>query len=118
MRSHLAAGPSLFNAAAAECNPILQSAFGEFELNPEEKAEIRDRQLAEARCIRENGVEDWPDPDVSGFGSTSFEIGDFDLEVLQEALEICSENRSIVSGDDFVFSGDENSTIVTRVPAP
>lgn len=77
-----------FEAAAAECDPILEAAFGEFEMTPEQEAEMRDQELAMAQCMRDNGI-DWPDPGSDG--STMIELGDdIDPEEIDAALEACA----------------------------
>ena len=87
-------------AAMAECDPILESAFGEFEMSPEQDAERLDMELAFARCMRENGVEEWQDPNPDG--STIIDIGpDDDMETLEAAMETCSTE---VYGDVGSFS--------------
>jgi hypothetical protein len=76
-----------FDEAAAECDPILEAAFGEFELSPEQQAEMMDQELALAHCMRDNGI-DWPDP--SGDGSTMIELGDdVDPETVNAAMDVC-----------------------------
>ncbi len=78
----------VFEAASAECDPILEAAFGEFELSPEQEAELRDQELAFARCMRDNGL-DWPDPDPDN--NTPIVIdADIDPEVLDAAITTCS----------------------------
>jgi ABC-type glycerol-3-phosphate transport system substrate-binding protein len=85
-----------FEEAGAECDPILEAAFGEFELSPEQEAEMMDQQLAFAQCMRDNGV-DWPDP--SSDGSTMIELGDdTDPEQVNAAMQICSPEMLDGSG--------------------
>jgi hypothetical protein len=73
--------------AVAECDPILEAAFGEFELSPEQEAEMMDQELALAQCMRDNGV-DWPDPDPSG--NNMIELGDgIDPETINTAVDAC-----------------------------
>jgi len=55
-------------AAQEACDPILEDAMGERpQLSPEEEAEMQDRMLAFAECMREQGI-DMPDPEVSADG--------------------------------------------------
>lgn len=92
--------PEAFEAAMAECDPILEAAFGEFEMTPEQDAERLDMELAFARCMRENGVEDWQDPNPDG--STIIDIGPGDdTETLEDAMATCSAE---VYGDEGSFS--------------
>lgn len=80
---------SALDEAAAECDPILEAAFGEFELNPEQQAELMDQELAFAQCMRDTGV-DWPDPDPNG-GNTIALPDDVDPETVDAAIGKCSE---------------------------
>jgi hypothetical protein len=80
----------VFEEASTECDPILEAAFGEFEMIPEMEAEMRDQELAFAQCMRENGIEDWPDPGTDG--SNMIELGDgIDPEEVEPAIEKCSQ---------------------------
>lgn len=76
--------------ASAICDPILEDAFGEFELSPEQEAEMMDQELALAQCMRDAGI-DWPDP--SGDGNAMIELGaDIDPEALNEAMDTCMKD--------------------------
>jgi len=44
-------------AAQAECQPILNDAFGGFELSPDQQAEQSDMMLVMQRCLADRGVE-------------------------------------------------------------
>lgn len=82
--------PANLDAAMAECDPILEAAFGDFEMSPEMEAEQRDLDLAFSRCMRENGVEEWPDP--ASDGSMTIELGpDSDQETVDTAIDSCSQ---------------------------
>lgn len=50
--------------ATEACEHLQPEGGGEF--SPEERAEMQDRALEFAQCMREHGFEDWPDPDISG----------------------------------------------------
>ena len=80
-----------FDAAMEACGPILEEAFGEFELDPEQAAEFADQELEFARCMRENGVVDWPDPtgDPGAVMTMEFE-GDLNQDDLNAALSTCT----------------------------
>lgn len=54
-----------FEAARQECGD--PPTFGG-ELTEEDRKEMEERALAFSRCMREHGVEDFPDPDFSGRG--------------------------------------------------
>lgn len=93
--------------AAAACDPILAGAFGEFEMSLEQEAEIRDQELAFARCMRDNGV-DWPDPTGDfGSGGVAIDLGDADPETVNDAMDTCSAEVFGSSGG-FVVGGDSS----------
>lgn len=82
--------PEAFEEATAQCDPILEAVFGEFEMTPEMEAELRDQELAFAHCMRDNGVEEWPDPGAGG--GTMIELGDnADPVKVEAAIETCSQ---------------------------
>lgn len=92
-----------FEAAGAECDSILEAAFGEFELSPEQEAEMMDQQLAFAQCMRDNGI-DWPDP--SSDNSTMIELGDdMDPETVNAAMEVCAPEMFDGSGGGVIVGG-------------
>lgn len=72
-----------------ECEELLGDAAGDFDLDPEQEAELFDIELAFARCMRENGI-DWPDPTGTGSNVVEIEIGDEDPEVLESAMQACN----------------------------
>ncbi len=96
--------------AEQACAPILEAAFGEFEMSPEEEAEFMDQQLEFAKCMRDNGV-DWPDPtsDANAIIELPEEL---DMETLDAALQTCemdvfgNEHGGVISG-----SADSSSII-------
>jgi hypothetical protein len=64
-------GPSEeFEAADEECRPILEEAAPEMQLTPEEQAEMQDRLVAMAECMRARG-HDMPDPQVGEGGGVT-----------------------------------------------
>ncbi len=90
--------PEQIEQMQEECDPILANIDNGFDLSPEQEAEFRDAELAFAQCMRENGLEDFPDPaargaDVEGEASTglggAIEIGEGDFEAFEEAAEAC-----------------------------
>jgi hypothetical protein len=92
-----------FDEAAAECDPILEAAFGEFELSPEQQAEMMDQELALAQCMRDNGV-DWPDP--NGDGNVTIELGDdVDPESVNAAMDVCMKEAFGDTGGIIVGGG-------------
>jgi hypothetical protein len=78
-------------AAQEECQSILDQ--GQLSDAPDEdqQAELEEEVLAFAQCMREHGI-DFPDPDVSGGGAVTPELGpgvDPDSPEFQDALEAC-----------------------------
>lgn len=53
-------------AAREECGPLLDDVVQRFD--NVDRTELQDNLLAYAQCMRDNGYEDMPDPDVSAFG--------------------------------------------------
>lgn len=68
-----------FLAASAECDHLLGDSFGDFQLSPEEQAEMADMSLAAAECIRDISGLEIPDDFI-------LQNGEFDAE-LQQQLE-------------------------------
>jgi len=54
----------VFRAAQETCRPELADALPE--LDPEERAEMQERALAFARCMRGAGITEFPDPQFHG----------------------------------------------------
>jgi hypothetical protein len=50
-----------FQAAQKECDQILEDGMGAIELDPEQQAEMQERLLEFAQCMRDHGI-DMPDP--------------------------------------------------------
>ena len=50
-----------FQAAQEECESILEDGMGAIELDPEQQAEMQERLLEFAECMRDHGI-DMPDP--------------------------------------------------------
>jgi hypothetical protein len=50
-----------FQAAEEACEPILEDAAGDIQLDPEQEAEMREQLLEFAQCMRDHGI-DMPDP--------------------------------------------------------
>lgn len=91
-----------FEEAAAACDPIIEGTWSEFEMSPEQEAEMMDRELAIAQCMRDNGI-DWPDP--SG-DPVAIELGDdVDPETVEAAMEVCMKDAfgdtagSVIGGE-------------------
>lgn len=112
-------------AAQEACRPILEEVEGQLpEIDPEQQAEMQDRALAFAECMREHGI-DMPDPDFGEDGRISQSIGGPDGggidpgdEDFQEAQEACMEEGGMegpgvivgggsVGGSSSADDGDE-----------
>ncbi|MCE9622774.1 MAG: hypothetical protein K8R99_10545 [Actinomycetia bacterium] len=64
-----------YQAAEAECQPILDDVFGEIEIDPEVLAEQREQMLDFAQCMRDHGI-DFADPTFTDGGNgISIQIG-------------------------------------------
>ncbi len=84
--------PEIQEQAMEACEDKRPDGGGNF--SPEDQAEMQDRMLAMAECMRENGY-DMPDPDFSG-GGGGFVIGpesglDLDDPDFQAAMEACRD---------------------------
>ena len=82
-----------FEAADAECEPILDEARANMPApSPEEQAEALERALAFAQCMRDQGVEDFPDPQADENGGITQRMdrdvaSDPDFDGAQEACQ-------------------------------
>ena len=101
-----------FQEAQEACQPILEDAMGEIELDPEQEAEMREQLLEFAECMRDHGI-DMPDPVFGEDGrvTMSAEAGErFEPGVDDEAFEAASEECGREGGEMVVSrssSGDE-----------
>lgn len=83
-----------FTQAFSSCLPII-AASGAFQqtADPEQLAEQRDQLVSFSQCMRDEGIEDFPDPNLTGFTpypiSAFTDIGDPDFDA---AVEICQED--------------------------
>jgi hypothetical protein len=84
-------------AAQEACQPIMENARGEIEVDPEREAEMREQMLEYAQCMRDHGI-DMPDPVFSDEGGFVVQQGgpgsgganprdDDDFEAAQEACQ-------------------------------
>jgi len=103
-----AAGPGgdEFEAADEECNDVLEDIRGEMpQLSPEEIAEMQDKLVAMAECMRGKGY-DMPDPQVNGDGGVQIEMrggvadgtGGPPSEEMQQDQQECSEEAGLENG--------------------
>jgi hypothetical protein len=82
-----------FEEAFATCIGTLQAAgAAQIELDPELQALVQDQLQEFSACMRDNGVEDFPDPDFTG--GQAYPISaflQFEDEAFQTALEACRD---------------------------
>lgn len=83
-----------FAEAADACDPILEDAFGSFELSPDEEAEVADRQLDFQKCLKDQGF----DADAGEGGSLTI-TGEFDEADFQAAADACGA-ETVTPGAD------------------
>lgn len=112
-----------YQAAQEKCEPLMEGAFQEFELDPEEQAEMQDQMLDWAQCMRDRG-HDVDDPTFTDEGGVVMESDeasagggggpDLEDEEFREDSEACNEEvgmdgpvhrRSEASPDDGVEGG-------------
>jgi hypothetical protein len=85
------------DAAEEACGHLIDDVVrsGPQELDPEEEAEMRDRALAFARCMREHGI-DMPDPEFGDNGMVTQALpGPVDDDEFREAQEACAEEAGM-----------------------
>jgi hypothetical protein len=88
-----------FQAAQAECQPILDEAgAGQGQANPERAAEMRDRVAALGDCMRSRGHDDFQDPEVNDSGGitmTQNRPPGGDEDQFQTDLDECEEEAGM-----------------------
>jgi hypothetical protein len=91
----------VFQAAQEACGPQLEAVRPR--LDPEQQAELLEQQLALAQCIRDQGIDGFPDPDVdadgrlrrfAGAGPDDLGFDPFS-ETFQAAMETCTDELGI-----------------------
>lgn len=96
------AGPSDFAEAEETCGPILDDAFGDFELTPEQEAEMEDQMLEFEKCLDGKGFGGLvvfgdatpPDPDLDAEPSAA----ELDEEGFEAAMNECDEVFGEIAG--------------------
>lgn len=88
-----------FEAADEACHHLIEDAMPEIQLSPEERAEMEDRMLAMAECMRSKG-HDMPDPqfdDKGGFaiGGPGLDPSDPDV---RDDMDACAEKVGMPPG--------------------
>jgi hypothetical protein len=81
-------------AAQEACEPIMENARGDMEVDPEQEAEMQAQLLEFAECMREHGI-DMPDPQFQGDGrvlNRMDEDVDPESDEFQAASEACGQD--------------------------
>jgi hypothetical protein len=97
-----------FEAADEECGEIMEEVRGDMpQLSPEEQAELQDKLVAMAQCMRDKGY-DMPDPEVTGDGGVQIEMrgggdgpqgaGGPRNDQMQQDQEECNEQAGMEGG--------------------
>jgi hypothetical protein len=94
-----------FKAAEEACEPIMEEARPDVQLSPEEQAEMQDRLVAMAECMRARG-HDMPDPQVGEDGGVTVrreagapgEAGGPPDEQFDQDMEECSDEAGMDEG--------------------
>ena len=89
-------------AAQEACQPILEDAMGDIEIDPEQEAEMREQMLEFAECMRDHGI-DMPDPQFSDDGGFVVQQGGpggdpRDDDDFEAAAEECSPDDGFGPG--------------------
>ncbi len=75
----------------------------QFDLDPEVEAALVDASLEFSKCMRDEGISNFPDPTPGEFGFFAFRDADIEWtsDEVQEAFEICQPENPLDSiGDD------------------
>jgi hypothetical protein len=91
--------PADFEEASKACEQYREDIRPE--MSEEEQAEFKERALEHARCMRENGIENFPDPTFSADGGAQIQLGrrgerggiDPEDPEFQAAQETCGDLR-------------------------
>jgi hypothetical protein len=97
-----------FEAADDACSDIMDDVRGDMpQLSPEEQAEMQDKLVAMAQCMRDKGY-DMPDPEVNGDGGVQIQMrggpggpqgdGSGPDEQMQQDQEECNEQAGMENG--------------------
>ncbi len=76
--------------AQRECDPILEEAFGSFDLHPEQDVELADQMLALQLCLADEGF----DIDLSG-NSFSMDQSQIDMAGFDAAFNRCNQEAGL-----------------------
>lgn len=103
-------------AANEACQPILEDAAPDLDLSPEEVAELQDKVVAMAECMRQRGY-DFPDPVVGEDGGITIALGEEGQgggvgpapgdEQFEQDQQECSEEAGMTGPGGGFVSGSE-----------
>jgi hypothetical protein len=94
--------PDTMRAAEKACAKY-QEAVEPPELSDEEQAEFKEAALEHARCMRDNGVPDFPDPQFDENGGAQIRIGkglNPESATFQQAQKACEKTLPRPEGDE------------------
>jgi hypothetical protein len=80
------------DAAMQECQPLLARGEGPGQISQEDRAAFQDAMIEYAQCMRDNGIEEFPDPEFTGDGGAMQQIGegiDPNSDEFRQADETC-----------------------------
>lgn len=110
-----------FQAADDECQPIMEEAAPDMQLDPEEQAERQDQMIEVAQCMRDRGY-DMPDPEVDENGRVTVQAsggegtagqgpggapGSAEQEQFESDMSECQEEAGMEMPDGAGGSTDE-----------
>ena len=100
-------------AAHEECEPLMDAAVSDVEIDPEREAEMREQMLEYAACMRDQGI-DMPDPEFGENGRVTMSMGDpeseapaFDDEEFEAANEACGQEGNGIAIGAAPPAGDD-----------
>jgi hypothetical protein len=111
------AGPNEdeFEAAQKACEHFMEDVRGDMDLSPEEQAEMRDKLVAMAECMRGRGY-DMPDPEISEDGGVKMKMGrgpddgpPQDDEQLEKDQEECNAEAGLGEDGPMSAGGSDDS---------
>jgi hypothetical protein len=92
------ADDATFQDAQEACEPLMENAMGDIEIDPEQQAEMEEQMLAFAECMREHGV-DMPDPVFGSDGRVTVNGGpgpEVESDEFEAAAEECGQDGGMV----------------------
>ena len=92
-----------FETAFTNCEDILRNALpDQFDLDPEVEAALVDASLEFSKCMRDEGISNFPDPTPGEFGFFAFRDAEIEWtsDEVQEAFEICQPENPLDNLND------------------